>query len=96
MDAEKVRIFLESLSEEQTELGNRKDQEEHDRQFAAFEKAYAKGNCYLCGEDFDKMRADYPCTHWLLRRTNFKKKDFQKIYGRYDYHNRLYAVSSGI
>jgi hypothetical protein len=28
MDAEKVRIFLESLSDEQTELGNRKDQEE--------------------------------------------------------------------
>lgn len=87
MDAEKVRIFLESLSDEQIELGNRKDQKEHDQQFAAFEGAYLKGNCYLCGEDFDKMRTDSPCTHWLLRRTKFKKKDFPKIYEKYDYHN---------
>lgn len=87
MNPEKIKTFLESLSDEQTELGNRLDQEEHDRQFAAFQEAYAKEKCYLCGEDFEKMRADSPCTHWLLRRTKFKKKDFPKIYERFDYYN---------
>ena len=33
------------------------------------------------------MRTAHPCTHWLLRRCNFKKKDFPKIAERYDYHN---------
>lgn len=49
---------------------------------------FVKGNhCYLCDSPFDQMRANEPCTHWLLRRCKFKKADFSKISARYGYYN---------
>ena len=78
---------MRSLTPEQIADGNRREHEEYERQIATFRSAYAVGRCYLCGEPFDQMRTAHPCTHWLLRRCNFKKKDFLKIAERYDYHN---------
>lgn len=87
IDPDRAKAFLRSLSQEEIEAGNRRDHAEHERQVTEFKKAYADGRCYLCGEPYDKMRASHPCTHWLLRRCHFKKKDFLKIVERYDYHN---------
>jgi hypothetical protein len=87
MDVQKIRAFFESLTAEEREFGNQKDLENHNAQYAAFKESYARNICYLCNEPFDQMRADTPCTHWLLRRAKFKKKDFPKIYDRFDYHN---------
>jgi hypothetical protein len=87
IDTDCAKAFLRSLSPEQLEEGNRRDHAEHERQVEEFRKAYADGRCYLCGEAFDQMRALHPCTHWLLRRGGFKKKDFLNIAERYDYHN---------
>jgi hypothetical protein len=87
VDSDRAQSFLRSLSPEQIEEGNRRDHEEHKRQVAEFRKAYAEGRCYLCGEPFDQMRTSHPCTHWLLRRCRFKKKDFLSITARYDHHN---------
>ncbi|WP_291441618.1 hypothetical protein [Acidovorax sp.] len=87
IDHDQAKAFLRSLSPEQIEEGNRRDQAEHERQVSEFRKAYAEGRCYLCGEPFDQMRTAHPCTHWLLRRCRFKKKDFLSIAERYDYHN---------
>jgi hypothetical protein len=86
-DASNARSFMRSLTPEQIADGNRREHEEYERQIATFRSAYAVGLCYLCGEPFDQMRTAHPCTHWLLRRCNFKKKDFLKIAERYDYHN---------
>lgn len=86
-DADKVRDFMRSLTPEQIAEGNRREHEEYERQITAFRSAYAEGRCYLCGAPFDQMRAAHPCTHWLLRRCKFKKKDFLKVAERYDYHN---------
>lgn len=87
IDPAQAKAFIQSLTPEQIEEGNLRDHEEHERQVSEFKKAYKNGHCYLCGEPFDQMRASHPCTHWLLRRCKFKKKDFLKIAQRYDYHN---------
>ena len=87
IDPNRAKAFLRSLTPEQIEEGNRRDHAEHERQVSEFREAYAVGRCYLCGEPFDQMRASHPCTHWLLRRCRFKKKDFLSITSRYDYHN---------
>lgn len=86
-DPVRAKAFFRSLTPEQVEEGNRRDQAEHDRQVAEFREAYAAARCYLCGAQFDQMRASHPCTHWLLRQCRFKKKDFLSITARYDYHN---------
>lgn len=82
-----ARTFMASLSPEQIAEGNRRSHAEHERQVTEFRSAYRAGLCYLCGAPFDQMRKTHPCTHWLLRRCNFKKKDLLKIADRYDYHN---------
>lgn len=87
IDADRAKAFLHSLSSEQIEEGNCRGYEEHERQVSEFRKAYAEGSCCLFVEPFDQMRASHPCTHWLLRRCRFKKKDFLSIAERYDYHN---------
>ncbi len=86
-DPKRYRELFESLSADEIEENNRRDQEEHHRQVASFKAAYAEGQCYLCGEPFDQMRTSHPCTHWLLRRCKFKKNDFEKIWTRFDYFN---------
>jgi hypothetical protein len=87
INPEQVRAFMEGLTPEQIEEGNRRNREENEDQVARFKQAYALGRCYLCGEPFDQMRASQPCTHWLLRQCRFKKKDFPKITERYGYHS---------
>ncbi|KQZ34309.1 hypothetical protein [Massilia sp. Root1485] len=82
-----VQSFFDNLTEEQRAEANARDRAEHESQVAEFTEAYDRGHCYLCGEAFDQMRSAEPCTHWLLRRAKFKKKDFPKIFERYDYHN---------
>jgi hypothetical protein len=86
-DPARIKKFIQSLSPEEIDVGNRRDHAEHERQVAAFRAAYAVGKCYLCGEPFDQMRSSHPCTHWLLRRCRFKKNDLLKVSKRYDYHN---------
>lgn len=87
INPDSAKAFLQSLTTEQIEDSNRRDRTEHERQVLEFREAYAAGRCYLCGEAFDQMRASEPCSHWLLRRCRFKKKDFLSITTRYDYHN---------
>lgn len=83
----KIASFLDSLPDELQVQLNELDRVNHESQLTAFNAAYEKGRCYLCGEPFDQMRSEIPCSHWLLRRAKFKKKDFQKIFSVYDYHS---------
>jgi hypothetical protein len=78
--------FLESLSPEQIEDGMRQQNENISLEMNDFSTAYARGECYLCNCAFDQILSNEPCIHWLLRRGEFKKKDFPKIYNKYGYH----------
>ncbi len=86
-NTEKYKKIFESMSPEEIEEMNRKNDEEHQLQAAAFKAGYKRGVCYLCGKPFKTMSADAPCLHWLLRQCKFKKKDFPKIYQKYGYGN---------
>jgi hypothetical protein len=84
---DRYEAIFNSMSPEEIEEANRKNDEEHIRQVTAFREAYARNHCYLCDSPFDQMRSDEPCIHWLLRRCKFKKGDFPKVYERYGYYN---------
>lgn len=86
-NTDEFRRFFESLSPEQVEELNRKNDEEHQQQADAFRKAYAEDKCYLCGKPFKTISDKEPCLHWLLRQCKFKKKDFPKVYSKYSYTN---------
>ncbi len=86
-DTEKYRRIFESMSPKEIEEMNRKNDEEHQRQAAAFNAGYEQGICYLCGKPFKTISKDNPCLHWLLRQCKFKKKDFPKVYSKYGYVN---------
>lgn len=86
-DTEKYRKIFENMSPEEVEEMNRKNDEEHQRQAAAFKEGYEKGVCYLCNKPFKTISKSNPCLHWLLRQCKFKKKDFPKIYEKYGYGN---------
>ena len=86
-DTEKYRQVFESMSPEEIEEMNRKNDEEHQRQAAAFKARYEQGICYLCEKPFKTISKDNPCLHWLLRQCKFKKKDFPKVYAKYGYGN---------
>jgi hypothetical protein len=86
-DPERYEAFFKSLTPEQIEEANRKNDDEHTQQVHAFKEAYSQGRCYLCDLPFDQMRSEHPCIHWLLRRCKFKKNDFPKIYSLYGYYN---------
>jgi hypothetical protein len=75
------------MSPEEIEEMNRKNDEEHQRQAAAFKAGYEQGICYLCEKPFKTISKDNPCLHWLLRQCKFKKKDFPKVYSKYGYGN---------
>ena len=86
-DPERYRRIFESMSPEEIEEMNRRNDEEHEAQAAAFREAYAKETCYLCGKPFKTMSRENPCLHWLLRQCKFKKKDFPHLYAKYGYGN---------
>lgn len=82
-----IRKFFESLSPEEIEKANEKNHNEHQKQSMAFVEGYNNSTCYLCGKSFKTISDSDPCLHWLLRRCKFRKKDFQKIINKYNYHN---------
>ncbi|WP_035560863.1 hypothetical protein [Halomonas sp. KO116] len=86
-DSDRYRQIFESMSPEEIEDMNRRNDEEHQRQVHAFKAGYEKGICYLCDKPFKTISKDNPCLHWLLRQCKFKKKDFPKVYEKYGYGN---------
>lgn len=86
-DTKKIREYFQSLSPEQIEEINRKNDEQHTQQSESFIEHYQHESCYLCGKPFKSLSKGTPCIHWLLRRCKFKKKDFQLIYNNYGYGN---------
>jgi hypothetical protein len=65
--------FFDKLSEDDREHLNMLDRAEYLQQTAEFDAAYAQGKCFMCGDVLDHAK--------------FKKNDFPKVFGVYDYHN---------
>jgi len=82
-----LKRFFTSLTPEEIAEINEKNQAEHEKQAAAFREGYKRDFCYLCGKPFKTISHSSPCSHWLLRRCKFKKKDFPRIYSIFSYHN---------
>lgn len=74
----KVREFLESLSPEEIEAGNRKQQATNDQVYKEFVAAYKEGRCSLCGGDLDSFEPEKECYHWFLKPGGLRKKNFKK------------------
>lgn len=86
-DVLKIENFFKSLTQEQVKEINDINHKEHMEQAEAFKEGYKKEYCYLCGKPFKTISQSAPCLHWLLRRCKFRKKDFQKVFAKYGYHN---------
>lgn len=70
--------FLNSLTPEQIEEGNRRQLEENIRVLNEFKAAYKKGNCSLCYNSLNHFDERQPCFHWFLYPSGIKKKHFEK------------------
>ncbi|PCJ21870.1 MAG: hypothetical protein COA96_15055 [SAR86 cluster bacterium] len=86
-DTSKIREYFKSLSPEEVEEINSKNEIQHKEQVEAFLEFYGSDACYLCGKPFKAISKNEPCLHWLLRRCKFRKKDFPKIYENFSYGN---------
>ncbi|WP_043128486.1 hypothetical protein [Photobacterium leiognathi] len=86
-DTMQYKKIFDSMSSEQINEINQRQEEEHIKQAHAFKVGYEQDICYLCGKPFKTISKNEPCLHWLLRQCKFKKKDFPLIYEKYGYGN---------
>lgn len=84
--ARKAKAHFDSLSDEERERFQDKNDQEHRLQHIYFRQGYRQGMCYLCGKDFKTISKDSPCLHWLLRQGKFKPKDIKLISTDFGYH----------
>jgi len=73
--------FTQEEIAEQNRIRHQKALEEYER----FKKAHPQNICYICKKPYKTISRDTPCIHWLLRECKFKKKDFNKVYGKFDF-----------
>lgn len=83
---EKAKKHFASMSEEDRQNWQQRDDEEHRVQHVCFKQGYRLSKCYLCGKDFKTVSKDAPCVHWLLRLGKFKPKDIKLIAEKFGYH----------
>lgn len=80
------REWLADLTDDEIQEIHALQRASYDDEYSRFAEAYESDECYLCGKPFKTISKKFPCLHWLLRRGKFKKKDFQLIYQKFDYH----------
>ncbi len=69
---------MNSLTPEQIEEGNRKQEAENKEVYHDFSDAYSKGCCFLCGMKLDYFSPSETCFHWFLKPSDIKKKYFKE------------------
>ena len=74
---EDIEDFMNSLTPEQIEEGNRKQEAENKEMYLEFSDAYSKGCCFLCGMKLDYLNPSETCFHWFLKPSDIKKKHFK-------------------
>lgn len=84
--AKRAKAHFDSMSDEEREQWQDRNDQEHRIQHIYFRQGYRQGKCYLCGKDFKTLSKDEPCLHWLLRQGKFKPKDIRLIAAKFGYH----------
>jgi hypothetical protein len=74
----KFEDYLNSLTPEQIEEGNRKQEAENKEMYLEFSNAHTKGCCFLCGMKLDYLSPSETCFHWFLKPSEIRKKHFEK------------------
>jgi len=74
---EDIKKKLNSLSPEQIDEGNKKQEAENKKMYLEFSAAYSKGCCFLCGMKLDYFNPSETCFHWFLKPSDIKKKHFK-------------------
>lgn len=74
---EDIEDFMNSLTPEQIEKGNKKQEAENKEMYLEFSDAYSKGCCFLCGMKLDYFNPSETCFHWFLKPSDIKKKHFK-------------------
>lgn len=74
---EDIKDFMNSLTPEQIEEGNKKQEAENKEMYLEFSDAYSKGCCFLCGMKLDYFNPSETCFHWFLKPSDIKKKHFK-------------------
>ncbi len=77
--------YHKQFTPEQINEQNKKRTEDAKKEYNEFIDAHTKGMCYICKKSYKTISKDTPCVHWLLRECKFKKKDFEKIYEKFDF-----------
>lgn len=86
IDKEKINNFLNTLTKDEIEDLNKKDQQDAEDCYKDFKKQFKNGNCFICNKPLKTFSADNPCLHWLLRENNkIKKKDIKKVLDKFSY-----------
>jgi hypothetical protein len=75
-----------TMSQEESIRHHLNQQRAYETEHKAFLNAYNEDKCYMCGKPFASISSNQACLHWLLRRCKFKKKDFEKVYERFDFY----------
>lgn len=84
--AEELKGRIKSLSQAESLDHIESQKEQYQKEYDSFIEHYSNDECYLCGKPHATISKKDPCLHWLLRRCKFKKKDFTKIFDKYDYY----------
>ena len=71
--------FMDSLTKEQIEEGNKINIEAARKEYEEFKSAYSEGLCYLCKSPLVSYNKYQPCVHWLLNPEGFKKPDIELV-----------------
>lgn len=85
-DAQALKDKVQSLSDEEYKAYSEKQREQYNLEYSNFIGHYRQGKCCICQKPFKTISQKDPCLHWLLRRCNFRKKDFKEIIERFDFH----------
>lgn len=75
---EDIKDFMNSLTPEQIEEGNKKQEAKNKEIYLEFSDAYSKGCCFLCGMKLDYFSPSETCFHWFLKPSDIKKKHFKE------------------
>lgn len=84
--AEGIKASIGRLSQEESLAHFEAQRKQYEAEYEDFLEHYERDACYLCGKPFSTIGKDNPCLHWLLRRCKFKKKDFPKVYEKFDFY----------
>lgn len=82
---EHSKKVFESLSKEEIQEMNNKQQKLLETSYHNFKSNLEKGICYLCGSPLKTFSKNKPCLHWMLRPKGVKKKHFPYLYENVSY-----------